>query len=52
MGPSRGYLAPGLRAHFLGDYVIYYRASASEIVIVRILHGARDVAAVFPDDEA
>lgn len=50
MGPARGYLAPGLRAHFHGNYVIYYRASATEIVIVRVLHGSRDVAAVFPGD--
>jgi toxin ParE1/3/4 len=41
-GPSRNELAPNLRATFHGSYVIYYLVRATEIVIVRVLHGARD----------
>jgi toxin ParE1/3/4 len=41
-------LAPGLRAHFYGNYVIYYRVTGTEIIIVRVLHGLRDATAAFP----
>jgi toxin ParE1/3/4 len=45
-GATRDVLAPGLRAAFQGRHVIYYRADEGEVVIVRVLHGARDVAAL------
>jgi toxin ParE1/3/4 len=45
-GPAREQLAKGLRAGFSGNYVVYYRPTESELAIVRVLHGARDVAAV------
>ena len=45
-GPSRDQFAKGLRVTFAGNYAIYYVASATEIVIVRVLHGARDAAAI------
>jgi toxin ParE1/3/4 len=51
LGPSRENLAPGLRAHFHRDYVIYYRATDTALVIVRVVHGARDRAALFSDDQ-
>jgi len=44
--PSRDQLAPGLRVTFHGAYAIYYRPLADAVVIVRVLHGARDVAAL------
>jgi len=44
--PARDQLAPGLRVTFHGAYAIYYQPRPSEIVIVRVLHGARDVAAI------
>lgn len=47
MGPSHDILGPGLRAHFYGDYVIDYRATESALIIVRIVHGARDRMALF-----
>jgi toxin ParE1/3/4 len=36
----------GLRAGFSGNYVVYYRPAETELTIVRILHGARDTAAI------
>jgi toxin ParE1/3/4 len=47
MGPAREQLAPGLRALPHRDYVIYYVAEHDELVIVRVLHGARDARAIF-----
>ena len=51
MGTKREYLAPGLRAQFFRDYVIYYMINDSEIIIVRVLHGSRDVKAIFDNNE-
>ena len=34
---------PGLRLAVLGKYNIYFRATATETVIVRVVHSARDV---------
>ena len=51
MGAKREHLAPGLRAHFFRDYVIYYMIDDSEIIIVRVLHGSRDVEAIFTQYE-
>ena len=38
--------APGLRVTFHRAYAIYYGHSADELVIVRVLHSARDAAAL------
>jgi len=35
-----------LRVTFHGAYAIYYRPLPDAVVIVRVLHGARDVAAL------
>jgi len=43
--PTRDRLAPGLRVTFHGAYAIYYRPLADAVVIVRVLHGARDIGA-------
>jgi toxin ParE1/3/4 len=45
-GPARDQLAPGLRVTFHNPYAIYYRPLPDRVVIVRILHGARDIAAL------
>ena len=47
IGVSRGQLAEGLRAFPIGNYLIYYRATDSELQIIRVTHGARDQAALF-----
>lgn len=44
--PARDRLGPGLRVTFHRDYAIYYQPRPGEIIIVRVLHGARDVAAI------
>ena len=43
--PAREALSPGLRVVFEGPCAIYYRPLPDQIVIARILHGARDIAA-------
>ncbi len=44
--PARDQLAPGLRVTFHGAYAIYYQPLADQIVIIRVLHSARDIAAI------
>jgi toxin ParE1/3/4 len=44
--PLRDHLATGLRAGFVGSYAIYYLHDERHLTIVRVLHGARDVAAL------
>ena len=46
MGPTREPLGSGLRVTFQHPYAIYYQVSARELIIVRVLHGARDAAAI------
>lgn len=36
---------PGLRVTFRSPYAIYYLPQPDAVVIVRIIHGARDIAA-------
>ena len=45
-GTAREQFADGLRMMVEGNYAIYYTASETELVIVRVLHGARDAAAL------
>jgi len=45
-GVAREQLAPGLRVTFQGSYAIYYKPLVDEIVIIRVLHGARDIVAI------
>ena len=44
--PTRESLGKGLRAAFHANYAIYYAVQPSEVIIVRVLHGARDAAAI------
>jgi toxin ParE1/3/4 len=44
--PARDALGRGLRVTFHSPYAIYYRPLADAVVIIRVLHGARDVAAI------
>ncbi|MBF0136857.1 MAG: type II toxin-antitoxin system RelE/ParE family toxin [Magnetococcales bacterium] len=43
-GTARNQFAAGLRVILEGNYAIYYTVSEAELVIVRVLHGARDTA--------
>jgi toxin ParE1/3/4 len=50
MGPSRPDIAPTLRCFRVGNYLIFYRQAQDGAEIVRVVHGARDLPALF--DEA
>jgi len=47
MGRARDGLAPGVRSFPFGRYVIFYVPLDDGIDVVRVLHGARDIDAVF-----
>lgn len=44
LGRARDDLRPGLRSHRSGNYSIFYRVDGPDIIILRILHGRRDIA--------
>ena len=47
IGSARDDLSPGLRAFSVGNYVIYYHPTDFGIRDERVLHGARDMGAMF-----
>ncbi len=49
LGRSREDLAPRLRGTPLGNYLIFYRITDYGVEIVRIVHGARELEALFED---
>lgn len=46
---ARPELAEGLRSCAFGNYLVFYRINELELLIVRILHGAVDLAARFDE---
>ena len=54
MGRAREELEPGLRSFPVKRYLILYRPRKGGIEIVRVIHGARDLSALFDnlDEEA
>jgi len=38
---------PSIRSFAVGSYVIFYRESAKGIEVARVLHGHRDIPAIF-----
>jgi plasmid stabilization system protein ParE len=40
-------LRPGLRTFPVGEYVILYRIEDEDVVILRVLRGSRNMAALF-----
>ena len=46
MGRVRNDLRRGLRSHPVGNYLIFYRIVARDVLILRVLHGRRDIRAV------
>ncbi|MEH1766853.1 type II toxin-antitoxin system RelE/ParE family toxin [Nostoc sp.] len=42
----RSQFSAGLRVIFEGNHAIYYTVSEAEIIIIRVLHGARDANAL------
>ena len=47
---QRPELGDGIRSCVHGHYVIFFEFDPDAVVIVRILHGARDISAVFGAD--
>jgi toxin ParE1/3/4 len=47
IGRTRKELAPNLRSFPVGNYVIFYRPIKAGIQVIRVLHGARDIEALF-----
>jgi len=51
MGRARVELAPGVRSLPFGRYVIFYLPLHDGIDVVRVLHSARDIEAIFEMDQ-
>jgi toxin ParE1/3/4 len=47
MGTSRDELLPSLRSFAVGNYVVFYLPLDDGIEVVRVLHGMRDLDALF-----
>jgi toxin ParE1/3/4 len=47
IGRDRSTLRPGIRSVIAGTYVIFYRIEPDRIIIMRVLHGRRDIDAEF-----
>ena len=43
LGPARPEIAPGARALVVGDYLALYQLDGADAVIVRVVHGAREL---------
>jgi len=51
IGRAREELAPGVRSFPFGRYVVFYMPMDDGIDVVRVLHGARDIDAVFSPEQ-
>jgi len=51
MGRAREELASGVRSFPFGRYVVFYMPKDAGIDVVRVLHGARDIDAVFSPEQ-
>jgi toxin ParE1/3/4 len=52
IGRPRDELLPGIRSFAVGRYVIFYRPTSPGIEVIRVLHGMRDIDAIFAEDDA
>ncbi len=48
MGRLRPELGGGIRSFAHGSYVVFYRHAGDEVLILRVLHGARDIGGQTP----
>jgi len=51
MGADFSHIRPGLRAFPVRNYVILFRKHKRVVEIVRVVHGARDIPALFEDSD-
>jgi toxin ParE1/3/4 len=49
-GRARVALIPGMRSVAVKPYVLFYRVAEDAIEVVRVLHGHRDIEAIFSDE--
>jgi toxin ParE1/3/4 len=42
-------LRPDLRSFPSGNYVIFYRIESGDVQVLRVIHGSRDIKAIFPE---
>lgn len=47
MGRRREELLPRLQSFPVGNYVVFYREIENGIDVIRVLHGSRDIGAIF-----
>lgn len=47
VGTPRPDLRPDLRSFTIGNYTCFYLPATDGIILIRVLHGARDIATVF-----
>jgi toxin ParE1/3/4 len=47
IGKARDELRPKIRSFPIGNYVLFYQPIEEGIEIIRVLHGARDIEALF-----
>jgi toxin ParE1/3/4 len=50
MGRLRPELAEDIRSFTVGRYVIFYGAISRRVEVVRVLHGSRDIEAIFEEE--
>ena|ERR1039457_4993304 len=51
MGRLRDELAEGVRSFSIGRYIVFYLPLSKGVEIVRVLHGARDLNALFHEED-
>ena len=51
LGAARPDIAPEVRYLTVGNYLILYRELSNSVEIVRVLHGARNLEAIFHKDD-
>ncbi len=47
IGTDRSDLRPQLRSVPFGNYLVFFKSSRNGVIVVRIIHGARDYARLF-----
>ncbi len=47
LGRQRDELRAGMRSFPLGNYLVFYRVQEDAVLILRVLHGRRDIDALF-----
>lgn len=50
MGIDRGNLRPGYRSVTVGQYQLFFRAADTEVIVLRFIHGSRDLPTAVNDD--